>query len=163
EQVLLVAAVLSSEEEAKRQGFQEITIPELKTEMAASSFPETIEKRRKSALRLTSFRQARIQGDVHLDQKSILVLQTPFDHGSRCLRESETTRRFALTHSRFWASGEAKFSSLESCSPKALRAARACARTRRRSRNASNKTSNVSHPQTNQKKRNRQGCSWGFN
>src|SRR5204862_1047857 len=54
-------------------------------------------------------------------------------------------------------------SSLESCSPKALRAARACARTRRRSRNASNKTSNVSHPQTNQKKRNRQGRSWGFN
>jgi uncharacterized membrane protein YfhO len=90
EQVLLVVAVLSSEEEAQKQGLQEITIPELKTEMAASSFPETIERRRKSALKLTSFRQTRIEGNVHLDQKSILVIQTPFDHGWRAFQDGQS-------------------------------------------------------------------------
>ena len=90
EQVLLVVAVLSGEEEAQKKGLHEITIPELKTEMAASSFPETIEKRRKSALKLTSFRQNRIEGTVHLDQKSILVIQTPFDHGWRAFQDGQS-------------------------------------------------------------------------
>ena len=40
-----------------------------------------VEKRRETALSLTSFRQTRIEGTVRLDQKSILVLQTPFDRG----------------------------------------------------------------------------------
>src|SRR5205085_3299939 len=90
EQVLLVAAVLSREEEPQKKGLQEITIPELKTEMAASSFPETIEMRRTSALKLTSFRQARIEGTVHLDQKGVLVIQTPFDRGWRAFQDGQS-------------------------------------------------------------------------
>jgi uncharacterized membrane protein YfhO len=89
EQVLLVVAVLPNEKEAQKKGLQEITIPELKAEMAASSFSETIEKRRTNALKVTSFNQTRIEGTVHLDRKGILVIQTPFDHGWRAFQDGQ--------------------------------------------------------------------------
>lgn len=89
EQVLLAVAVLSSKEQAPEQGLALITVPELKIEMEASSFPAMIEKRRRSALELTSFRQSRIQGNVRLDQKSVLILQTPFDRGWRAFQDGQ--------------------------------------------------------------------------
>jgi uncharacterized membrane protein YfhO len=89
EQVLLAVAILPSEEEAQKQGLASITMRELKSEMEASSFPAMIEKRRGSALELTSFHQSRIQGIVRLDQKSILILQTPFDRGWRAFQDGQ--------------------------------------------------------------------------
>ncbi len=78
EQALLAVVVLSRQED---QGLAQVSASELRREMAANSFPTTIEKRRETALNLTSFRQTRIEGTVRLDQKSILVVQTPFDRG----------------------------------------------------------------------------------
>jgi uncharacterized membrane protein YfhO len=89
EQVLLAVAVLSSEEAARGQDLARITISELRDEMAGSSFPAMIEKRRRSALELTSFRQNRLQGNVRLDQKSLLILQTPFDRGWRAFQDEQ--------------------------------------------------------------------------
>ena len=90
EQVLLTVAVLSREEESRNHGPASITIAELRREMAASSFPAMIEKRRETALSLTSFRQTRIEGTVRLDQSSILVLQTPFDRGWYASQDGQT-------------------------------------------------------------------------
>ncbi len=81
EEALLAVVVLSRQEETWSQGLAQVTASELRREMAASSFPTTIEKRRETALSLTSFRQTRMEGTVRLDQKSILVVQTPFDRG----------------------------------------------------------------------------------
>ncbi|HMG03857.1 MAG TPA: YfhO family protein [Chthoniobacterales bacterium] len=87
EQVLLGVAVLSDTTEAEKQGLKEVTIPDLEKEMAATSFPAIIDKRRKTALHLTSFRQTKIEGSIRLEQKSVLVLQTPFDQGWRALQD----------------------------------------------------------------------------
>lgn len=87
EQSLLAVAVLANKEEARARGLERITISELQRELATTSFPATIEKRRKTALSLTSFRQTKIEGTVRLDRKSILVLQTPFDRGWRAFQD----------------------------------------------------------------------------
>ncbi|HEY2138654.1 MAG TPA: YfhO family protein, partial [Chthoniobacterales bacterium] len=50
-------------------------------EIRASSLEEVVATRRKSALELTSFRQNQIEGNVVLEQKGVLVVQTPFDRG----------------------------------------------------------------------------------
>jgi hypothetical protein len=89
EQVLLVVAVLANEEEGRQEGLAPITIPELQKEMAASSFPAIIEKRRTTALNLASFRQSQIEGTVRPEQKCILVAQTPFDRGWHAFQDGK--------------------------------------------------------------------------
>jgi len=89
EQVLLVVAVLGNEETGRKEGLAPITIPELQKEMAATSFPAIIEKRRATALSLTSFRQSQIEGTVRLEQKSVLVAQTPFDRGWHAFQDGK--------------------------------------------------------------------------
>ena len=90
EQVLLAVAVLSNpKRKAGSKASRQITIPELQKEMAATSFPAMIEKRRTTALSLTSFRQSKIEGTVRLEQKSVLVAQTPFDRGWRAFQDGK--------------------------------------------------------------------------
>lgn len=87
QEVMLGFALLPDKETGDKHGIARITIPELEQQMKATSLPAIIEKRRASALNLTSFRQTRIDGTVRLDQKSVLVLQTPFDRGWRALQD----------------------------------------------------------------------------
>ena len=61
----------------------------MKQEIRATSFSEAVSLRRNNALNLTSFRQNRIDATVRLDQKSILVLQTPFDRGWRAFQDGQ--------------------------------------------------------------------------
>lgn len=81
QEALLRAVVLSNRHEAERQGLSELTVAELEEDLTATSLGDVVAARRNTALRLTSFDQTRIRGAVRLDQKSILVLQTPFDRG----------------------------------------------------------------------------------
>ena len=80
-QVLLLAAVLSSDDDAKKIGLRPVDLSELGREIEASSLEEVIQTRRKKGLVLTSFEPTRIVGEVTTEQKSILVVQTPFDRG----------------------------------------------------------------------------------
>jgi uncharacterized membrane protein YfhO len=80
-EVLLRAVVLSNEGDAGKLGLTPIALPDLEQEIRRSSLEEAVATRRKSALNLTSFRQTQIEGNVTLEQKAVLVVQTPFDRG----------------------------------------------------------------------------------
>jgi Bacterial membrane protein YfhO len=80
-EVLLRAVVLSNEADAEKLGLTPVAVPDLEQEIRRSSLEEVVATRRKSALDLTSFRQTQIKGNVTLEQKAVLVLQTPFDRG----------------------------------------------------------------------------------
>ena len=86
QELLLGVVVLADEAMAAKQAISPVTISELEQQMRETSLPAIIEKRRASALNLTSFRQTAIEGTVRLEQKSVLVLQTPFDRGWRALQ-----------------------------------------------------------------------------
>jgi uncharacterized membrane protein YfhO len=86
---LLRVVVVPDQNEAEKQSLSLLTADEVKRETAATSFSDVVSVRRNSALNLTSFRQNRITGTVHLDQRSILVLQTPFDRGWRAFQDGQ--------------------------------------------------------------------------
>jgi uncharacterized membrane protein YfhO len=88
-EALLRVVVVPNQNEAEKHGLSLLTADEVKRETAAASFSDVVSLRRNSALNLTSFRQNRITGTVRLDQKSILVLQTPFDRGWRALQDGK--------------------------------------------------------------------------
>jgi len=85
----LLRAVVLSGREAEQHGLSQLSPSEVPEEIKATSLADAVSLRRKTALSLTSFRQTRITGTVHLDKKSILVLQTPFDRGWRALQDGQ--------------------------------------------------------------------------
>jgi uncharacterized membrane protein YfhO len=90
QEALLGVAVLADKELAGKEGLRQVTIAELEQEMKATSLPAIVEKRRQTALTLSSFHQTRLEGAVRLDQKSVLVLQTPFDRGWSAQQDGRT-------------------------------------------------------------------------
>jgi uncharacterized membrane protein YfhO len=88
-EALLRAVVLSNKNEVEKQGLAQIAISELDRDIKDTPLPDIVAARRDTALSLTSFCQTRIVGTVRLDQKSILVLQTPFDRGWRALQDGQ--------------------------------------------------------------------------
>jgi uncharacterized membrane protein YfhO len=86
---LLYAVVLSGKNEADKLGVSEANISDIEEAARNFSFTDMVAARRKAALELTSFRQNRIEGTVRLEQKSVLVLQTPFDSGWRALQDGQ--------------------------------------------------------------------------
>jgi uncharacterized membrane protein YfhO len=88
-EALLRAVVLSNKNEAEKRGLTPITSSELERDIKDTSLPDVVAARRDSALSLISFRQTRIAGTIRLAQKSILVLQTPFDRGWRALQDGQ--------------------------------------------------------------------------
>ncbi|HEV2841748.1 MAG TPA: YfhO family protein [Chthoniobacterales bacterium] len=89
QEVLLGFVVLADKETAGKHGIAPVTIPELQQQMKLTTLPAIVAQRREGALSLTSFRQTRIEGTVRVDQKSVLVLQTPFDRGWRALQDGK--------------------------------------------------------------------------
>lgn len=88
-EVLLGTVVLSDEDSAGKYGLSQVTLSELEREMNALSLQSVVAKRRETALNLSFFRQSHIEGSVRLDQKSVLVLQTPFDRGWRAFQDGQ--------------------------------------------------------------------------
>jgi uncharacterized membrane protein YfhO len=86
---LLRMVVVANANEAEKYGLSLVSADEVKEKLGATSFSDVVSLRRNSALNLTSFRQNRFTGTVQLDQKSILVLQTPFDRGWRALQDDK--------------------------------------------------------------------------
>ncbi len=84
---LLRTVVLSNGDQAKNHGLSQVSASQVTQDIEATSLSDVVSLRRNTALSLTSFRQNRIAGNVRLGQKSILVLQTPFDRGWRALQD----------------------------------------------------------------------------
>ena len=89
QEALLRAVVLSNEGGAEKQGLSQLTISELEEDIKATPLPEVVAARRNTAFHLNSFHQTGIAGSVRLDQKGILVFQTPFDHGWRAVQNGQ--------------------------------------------------------------------------
>jgi uncharacterized membrane protein YfhO len=87
--VLLHAVVLSNESEGEKQGLTQTNLSDLEQDARNLSLADVVAARRKTALELTSFGQTRFAGNVFLDQRSILVLQTPFDRGWRAFQDGQ--------------------------------------------------------------------------
>jgi len=78
---LLHAVVLSNKDAADEPGPSPLTVDDIKYQVIDTSLPDIAGKRRSTALNISSFRQTRIDGTIQLNQRSVLVLQTPFDPG----------------------------------------------------------------------------------
>jgi uncharacterized membrane protein YfhO len=84
---LLNVAVLSTKSEGEAAGLTEANLSDLGQDARNLSLADVATARRKTALKLTSFGQTRFEGTVSLEQKSILVVQTPFDRGWSALQD----------------------------------------------------------------------------
>jgi uncharacterized membrane protein YfhO len=84
---LLRAVILANTKEAP--GLSELTVPELDEDIRAASLKSVIALRRNTALHLTSFHQSRIEGMAQPEQRSILVIQTPFDRSWHALQDGQ--------------------------------------------------------------------------
>jgi uncharacterized membrane protein YfhO len=88
-EVLLLAVVISNESDAEKLGLAPVILSDLEQEMRGASIADVTSARRKTGLELTSFHQTQIEGQVRLDQKSVLVVQTPFDRGWHALQDGK--------------------------------------------------------------------------
>jgi uncharacterized membrane protein YfhO len=66
-----------------------INLSDLEQEVRSSSLDEIVALRRKTGLALTSFTPTRIEGNVTTAQKSVLVVQTPFDRGWQAFQNGQ--------------------------------------------------------------------------
>jgi len=89
QEALLRAVVLSNQNEVAKQGLSQLTVSELEQDVRARSLSDVVAERRSAALKLNSFRQTHITGSVRLDQKGVLVFQTPFDRGWRAWQDGQ--------------------------------------------------------------------------
>jgi uncharacterized membrane protein YfhO len=80
-EALLRVGVLSDTADANKLGLKPASLSDLEDEIRMSSLRDVVLDRRKTGLDITNFRQTRIKGKVQLEQKSVLVLQTPFAPG----------------------------------------------------------------------------------
>jgi len=91
EQAVLAVAVLDQSEQLKAPTLSRTSISELDADLTASTFPDLIEKRRATGLNLTAFGQSTLRGEIHLEQDSLLVVQTPFSFGWRAFQDGKQT------------------------------------------------------------------------
>ena len=87
---LLHAVVLSDKSTADKHGLSQLSDGEIKRQVIETSFPSIIAERRSTALNIRSFRQTRIDGTIQLNQRSMLVLQTPFDRGWQAFQDGRS-------------------------------------------------------------------------
>jgi uncharacterized membrane protein YfhO len=89
QEALLRAVVLSNQDEPAKQGLSQLTVSELEQDVRTRRLADVVAERRSAALDLNSFRQTHLAGRVRLDQKGILVFQTPFDQGWRASQNGQ--------------------------------------------------------------------------
>lgn len=89
EKAMLAVAILDPANLSAVEGLQPVTASDLEKEFAASSIPAIVQQRRTSALYPSSFAQSRLVGDIRLEQKGILVLQTPFNAGWHAFQDGQ--------------------------------------------------------------------------
>src|SRR6266478_7308502 len=90
-QALLHAVVLLERNAAYKRELSQLTLDELKRQMSETSLPDALAERRAAALSIHSFKQTRIEGTARINQKGILVFQTPFDAGWHAFSDGRAT------------------------------------------------------------------------
>jgi len=90
-QVLLHAVVLLERNAAYKQELPQLTLDELKRQVSETSLPDALAERRAAALSIHSFKQTRIEGTARINQKGIVVFQTPFDAGWHAFSDGRAT------------------------------------------------------------------------
>jgi uncharacterized membrane protein YfhO len=95
-EALLQAVVLLNESEGVKAGLKQRSAADPNQGAKSFSLAEVVAARRKTALKLTSFSQTRIKGEVSLEQPSILVLQTPFDGGWQAWQDGRAVPAFKV-------------------------------------------------------------------
>ncbi|MCA1658709.1 MAG: YfhO family protein, partial [Verrucomicrobiaceae bacterium] len=91
-QALLRAVVLPDGNATLKERLLELSLPNLEREIDGIALADVVETRRRTGLRLGSFRQNQIEGTVLLEQKSVLVVQTPFDRGWRAWQDGQAAQ-----------------------------------------------------------------------
>jgi Bacterial membrane protein YfhO len=89
---LLNAVVLSDKDAANEPGPSRLTMDDIKFQVIETSLPDIAGKRRSTALNVRSFRQTHIDGTIQLSQRSVLVLQTPFDPGWHAFQDARAAQ-----------------------------------------------------------------------
>jgi uncharacterized membrane protein YfhO len=95
-QALLLAVVLANESVPDRTALKQLTLNELKQQTAGTSVGDVITERRSTGLDLRSFAQTRMEGTLNLEERSILVVQTPFDPGWRAYQDGRPVPVFKV-------------------------------------------------------------------
>jgi uncharacterized membrane protein YfhO len=95
-EALLRAVVLANKDERAADGITQVSLSEMEQEIDPAALPGVVSARRKGALTLSSFSQTRFAGSVHLDQKSVLVLQMPFDRGWRAFQDGQSSPTYKV-------------------------------------------------------------------
>ncbi len=90
-QALLHAVVLLERNAAYKQEVSQLTLDELNRQMSETSLPDALAERRAAALSIHSFKQTRIEGTARINQKGIVVFQTPFDTGWHASSDGRAT------------------------------------------------------------------------
>jgi uncharacterized membrane protein YfhO len=90
-EALLHAVVLAEQNAVHKPELSQLTLDELKRQMSETSLPDALAERRAAALSIHSFRQTRIDGTVRVNQKGIVVFQTPFDAGWHAFSDGRAT------------------------------------------------------------------------
>ena len=90
-QALLHAVVLSEQNAAHKPELSQLSLDELKQQMSETSLPDALAERRATALSIHSFEQTRIEGTARINQKGIVVFQTPFDAGWHAFSDGRAT------------------------------------------------------------------------
>lgn len=90
-QALLHAVVLSERNAPYEQELSQLTLDELERQMSETSLPDALAERRSTAVSIHSFRQTRIEGTARINQKGIVVFQTPFDAGWHAFSDGRAT------------------------------------------------------------------------
>lgn len=90
-QALVRAVVLSEQNAAHKPDLSQLSLDELKQQMSETSLPDALAERRAAALSIHSFKQTRIEGTARINQKGIVVFQTPFDAGWHAFSDGRAT------------------------------------------------------------------------
>jgi hypothetical protein len=95
-EALLRAVILANREEGESHGLTQLSLFEMEQEIDPAALPDVVSARRKGAFTLSSFRQTQFAGSVHLDHKSVLVLQMPFDRGWRAFQDGQSAPTYKV-------------------------------------------------------------------
>jgi uncharacterized membrane protein YfhO len=90
--MMLVEAVVLDGKEAAESGLRAANITELQGEAAHVPLSALLERLRETGLHLTTFHQSQLEGKVRVREKSVLVIQTPYDRGWTALQDGKPAR-----------------------------------------------------------------------
>lgn len=89
-EALLQAVILSNQTQPEQHSLAQIGLSDFKQGATTFSLEDTVAARRETALTLSSFSQTSFEGKISVNERSILVLQTPFDSGWHALQDGQT-------------------------------------------------------------------------